>query len=169
MRFSILAIIAFALTISSCNKDIEGCTDAESENYNPDANIDNNSCVYARDKFIGSFLGALDCQAPLPNSEGFTITFSEGLNAKNTVEISFQNTAAPLPVLAGTVEGDKVIIAETQTSIAIDPTNPDVKTDLIYSGEGVLDSSGTTLTGTISVFIVPFNQSVSCDFIAEKQ
>ena len=30
----------------SCQKDIEGCTDATAVNYNPDANIDNNSCLY---------------------------------------------------------------------------------------------------------------------------
>ena len=30
----------------SCQKDIEGCTDATAVNYNPDANIDNSTCQY---------------------------------------------------------------------------------------------------------------------------
>ena len=32
--------------LGSCQKDIEGCTDATAVNYNSDANIDNNSCLY---------------------------------------------------------------------------------------------------------------------------
>ena len=32
--------------LGSCQKDIEGCTDATAVNYNPDANIDNSTCQY---------------------------------------------------------------------------------------------------------------------------
>ena len=40
-----LIIFIFSIVmLGSCQKDIEGCTDATAVNYNPDANIDNNSC-----------------------------------------------------------------------------------------------------------------------------
>jgi len=38
----VLAVVLFG----SCKKDIEGCTDLTSINYNPDATIDNGSCQY---------------------------------------------------------------------------------------------------------------------------
>ena len=34
------------MLLGSCQKDIEGCTDATAVNYNPDANIDNSTCQY---------------------------------------------------------------------------------------------------------------------------
>ena len=45
--------IALALLFFSCddllNSDVHGCLDSQACNYNPDANIDNNSCFYAED------------------------------------------------------------------------------------------------------------------------
>jgi hypothetical protein len=32
--------------LGSCQRDVEGCTDATAVNYNPDANIDNTTCQY---------------------------------------------------------------------------------------------------------------------------
>ena len=42
-----LTIFMFSIVLlGSCQKDIEGCTDATAVNYNPDATIDNSSCQY---------------------------------------------------------------------------------------------------------------------------
>lgn len=143
--------------------------DPEAENFNPDATLEDASCVYARDKFIGSFIGSLSCPAPLPNSEGFVMVFSEGLNDVSQVEISFQNAAVPIPILVGTVEGNVVTIDEIETSIALDPNIPDIKTTLTFSGEGTIDSSGNGLTGSITVTIVLFGQTLTCEFTATKE
>tara|TARA_B110001450_G_scaffold138810_1_gene130099 strand:+ start:108 stop:1037 length:930 start_codon:yes stop_codon:yes gene_type:complete len=45
MKELIVFILAVVLFVS-CKKDIEGCTDLTSINYNPDATIDNGSCQY---------------------------------------------------------------------------------------------------------------------------
>ncbi len=165
----LLLCAGLMLFSSSCQQDVEGCMDSTAENFNPDANVDDGNCVYARDKFIGTFMGTLACQAPLPNDESFTITFAEGLSDNSEVEISFENTETPLPVLTGTVDGNKITIAETETSIALDPSMPDVKTDLVYSGEAIIDDSGENLSGELRVEIVLFMQTLTCDMTAAKQ
>lgn len=42
-------------TLSSCGKE-KGCTTLESDNFDPDAEEDDGSCIPWRDKFIGSYL-----------------------------------------------------------------------------------------------------------------
>ena len=42
-----LIVFMFSIVLlGSCQKDIEGCTDATAVNYNPDATIDNSTCQY---------------------------------------------------------------------------------------------------------------------------
>ncbi|MFT5254494.1 MAG: hypothetical protein ACI87N_003566 [Flavobacteriales bacterium] len=50
-------ITSAILFAPSCKKDIEGCTDASSLNFNPDADADpeDESCIYLRDKVIGDW------------------------------------------------------------------------------------------------------------------
>jgi len=43
------------LMIGCKDKDVEGCTDPNSTNYNPDATINDGSCTYAVDRFCGNW------------------------------------------------------------------------------------------------------------------
>ena len=45
----IFSLISLGLFISSCKKDIEGCMDSSAINYNSEANINNNSCLFDSD------------------------------------------------------------------------------------------------------------------------
>ena len=42
-------LVATIMIMSSCKLDIEGCTDSNALNFNPDSTIENNSCVYDAD------------------------------------------------------------------------------------------------------------------------
>ena len=156
-------------SITSCNKDIEGCMDSESSNFNPDANVDSGLCEFARDNFIGTFIGDLRCQAPLPNTEGFTITISEGLSDNSEVEISFENVDPPIPVLIGTVNGNKINIPDTEASVALNADFPEVKSTIVFSGEAQIDEVGVNLSGFITAFVAILNLSATCDITAVKQ
>lgn len=44
--FTLGLLALFSLTILACEKDVGGCTDPQSFSYNPDATMDDGSCVY---------------------------------------------------------------------------------------------------------------------------
>ena len=48
IRFLLLIVVltAFVGSMSSCRKDIMGCTDYTAVNYNPQANVDDGRCQY---------------------------------------------------------------------------------------------------------------------------
>ena len=166
-----VALLSFGMTFlfSSCKKDIEGCMDVTAENFNADANVDNGLCVYARDKFLGTFAGSLSCQAPLPNDEEFTISFTESLNDISEVEILIQNTMNPVPVLFGTVNGNLITIQETSASVPLDTLRPNDLIDVVFSGEATLDATETNLSGELRILVQVFNQTLKCDLMATKQ
>jgi len=169
-RFLFMSMLGLALVTSldSC-QDVEGCTDIEAENYNPEADVTDGSCVYARDKFIGTFVGTLSCQAPLPNDEAFTVVIAEGLSNNSEVTVSFQNLTTPLPELTARVDGDQLIIDPESVDIALDPNMPDVTTMLTYSGEVTIDATEQNLSGELRILLVLINQTLKCDMTAVKQ
>jgi len=44
----------------------EGCTDPYAENFDPSAEVENNTCVSPRDKFLGIYTVQYQCTAPKP-------------------------------------------------------------------------------------------------------
>jgi hypothetical protein len=53
-------LLSIILLIGSCVPDVpepvEGCTDNASLNYNPDAEVDNGTCQYVSDLYVGVYL-----------------------------------------------------------------------------------------------------------------
>jgi len=44
-HLTILAALIIAVIFTACDKDVEGCTNPNSTNYNPEATVDNGSCI----------------------------------------------------------------------------------------------------------------------------
>ena len=169
-RFLFMSMLGLALVTSldSC-KDVPGCTDSEAENFNPDADVTDGTCSYARDKFLGTFEGNLSCDAPLPNDEAFTMVIAEGLTNNSEVTLNFQNLTTPLPELTARVDGSTLIIDPESVDIALDPNMPDNTTALSYSGEATIDAAGENLSGELRVLLVSLNITLKCDMTAVKQ
>jgi len=58
--FSFLSIFLTLVLFYSCNKK-EGCTEPTADNFDPSAEIENNTCINARDKFVGVYLAFDNC------------------------------------------------------------------------------------------------------------
>lgn len=55
-----LCLIFALLSTTSCNKK-EGCTDPLADNFDPSAELENNTCINAREKFVGVYLAYDNC------------------------------------------------------------------------------------------------------------
>ncbi|PDH49431.1 MAG: hypothetical protein CND86_00345 [Bacteroidetes bacterium MED-G21] len=95
----------------NCNSEIEGCTDSSATNYNPEANIDDESCSYINNS----------------NCENIFITLSEGWNMIGFACLN--NTNA---LIAFSPIQDNIIIAKDGAGNAYLP-------DWDYNGIGNLE------------------------------
>jgi hypothetical protein len=76
----IISLFCFsAVAFSGCEKT-EGCTDPLSENYDPSAELENNTCITQRQKFIGLYGAAESC-----NGTGLNSFFSEVRRANDNL------------------------------------------------------------------------------------
>lgn len=93
----LLIIVAFA----GCKKNV-GCTKFGSENYDPEAVVDDGSCISIRDKFVGTFGVTSDCIA-----DNYQRTISEKIDDN---EVVISNLADTLPDVDAYVFADNITI-----------------------------------------------------------
>ncbi len=162
--FAIVASISF-----SCVPDpVVGCTDADADNYNPEAEESDNSCVYARDKFLNEYNGINECPAPLPGESAFVLEITEGLDGSNAVQIEFKDLDLPVPILNGTAQGDSIIVEPDvyQVPLGIDPTDPDKLYDVTMSAVARYVSADS-IKGELN--LIALSIPATCEFRAGKK
>ncbi|MDC0304037.1 hypothetical protein OAL15_03400 [Flavobacteriales bacterium] len=90
--------------LASCKN--EGCTDFGAENYDPEATINDGSCILTRDKFLGQFQVSSDC---------FSDNYSRTISAtQNEYIVVITNLADTLGDVEARVFGENITI-DTQT------------------------------------------------------
>jgi len=61
-KFLLLLLLSFVAI--SCKKEkIRGCTDSQALNYKADADADDGSCTYLRNRFLGDYSGIQSCSS----------------------------------------------------------------------------------------------------------
>lgn len=99
-RYSIILILVTLTIITSCKKDkVKGCLDNSASNYDANAEEDNGTCSYERDKFLGNWSG-LFTNTNNPGTPdtifNFPISIVINSNSKNEVIINdFPVSGAP--------------------------------------------------------------------------
>lgn len=103
-----------------------GCTDQGAENYNANATIDDGSCIYARDKFIGAYNVNENC-----TSGNFTYSLTITPSTTTTDAMVISNFGGYGVNVRATVSGANISFNDTQDGVT-------------FSGTGNI--SGNTLT-----------------------
>ena len=121
----ILLIGSMTFLGTSCKKE-EGCTDSAAENYDTNAEEDDGSCTYAREKFLGSYDVNENCTS---GNDNYAITITSSTTGSDKIVISnFYNSQQSV---SATVNGSNINFNDTKGGIN-------------YSGSGSI--SGSTLT-----------------------
>lgn len=170
--FAVLFVFAATLMFTSCGEDtVTGCTDPAAENYNADAEEDDGNCVYAGDKFIGSYVGTSMCSGgPIVSglsNDTLMFSVSETVGASNPNEVSIAIPIQGTPVsFASTVSGDVLSVNEILMGLPFpnpfDPTMT-IQVDVEATGEMVYDSSDDSTTGDITVTVRSSDSGATLD------
>ena len=125
-----LLIGSTAFLNTSCKKE-EGCTDQAAENYDSDAEDDDGSCTYAREKFLGSYDANENCTS---GNDNYSMTITTSTTSKGAIVINNLYNIN-LSILA-TVNGSNINFNDTKNGVN-------------FSGSGSI--SGNTLTVIFTV------------------
>lgn len=155
MQFSLkntkaLLFVGIVILSISCKK--EGCTDSQAENYDSDAKKDDGSCVFARDKFIGTYNVNRTCVYQA--NENFVITVSAGPNINEIIINNFSNDGVNIKA---TVSGSNV-------------TFNDEKLEIIYEGDGYIINNSMELSYEVcESYYYPCSDPDGCTMTCTKQ
>lgn len=160
--------------VSSCKKEVDGCTDSTAMNYQADATSDDGSCIIAYNIAQGIWNISPDCEDYTIPVIGTTISLNDQLPetidvqgaGDNSLYIEIGDTQ-----VNGTIDYDGNIQVSKQT-ISLDmgfgPMDIDVE------GNGVINTSSTgsmDLTYSFEIQTIPgfpISESLDCSILLNK-
>ena len=126
-----LLFLSLSLTFVSCNKK-PGCTDANAENYDDQAEVDDESCISPRKKYVGQYNSFEQCTST-PAQNFYTDVREANDNLTDILIYNLANTFE-LPVRA----------TISQNTFVIKPQDPD-GTGLFVSGNGSIAGNSISI------------------------
>lgn len=172
-----MILMASLVFLSSCRDeepevtDIVGCMDPAAENYDASATAEGD-CEYAIDKFIGNYLGSLECPGLLDgiNTDSLVFSVAQTLGGEiHEATISIESLAGS-PIDA-TVDGNDLNVNGAIPNFVYDTGTAlgEVTVDLMFVGLLTLD--GNTLAGDIELTAVHpiLSESGTCGLVGIKQ
>ncbi len=130
---NLLPLTAVSLLVLGCGKQ-RGCNVFGSENYDPEAIVDDGSCVEMRDKFLGQYVVTSDCI-----SGAYIRTISE-TSDRFIVEIS---------AIGDTLGRVKARVSGV--NLVLEPERQTVRSSVTVEGAGVFDEENGILDMSIRI------------------
>ncbi len=170
----VLMLISMMFVMSSCKKEVDGCTDSTAMNYQADATSDDGTCILAYNIAQGVWNISPDCEDYTIPVIGTTISLNDQLPeiidvqgaGNNSLYIEIGDTQ-----VNGTIDYDGNIQVSKQT-ISLDmgfgPMDIDVE------GNGVINTSITgsmDLTYSFEIETIPgfpISESLDCSILLNK-
>lgn len=199
-HIALIAVTGFSIILfNSCGDDeITGCTDPMAENFNPDATISGDcefigctdplaenfnpeatisgDCVFARDKFLGTYMGSLTCPGQLTSLTNDSISFSiiEGLepDIPSDIILEIMVDGIQLPI-AGQVDGDVLNLMQNLRNVSVPTPIGNVMGDVDAVGTAMVSADQMTLNGNLSLEVAVaggvVNLNDNCTILGMKQ
>lgn len=130
MKTTLSFLFLSALLLGSCRE--QGCTEFGAENYDPDAVINDGSCVQSRDKFIGRFSVSSECAA-----DDYIIEIDPVTDPRKVEVIG----------LADSLPNLQALIFETSITIDEQP----IATNVTVEGAGLYDTTANGISFTFRI------------------
>ena len=148
-KITTIALLSVTMIISSCKKEVDGCTDSSAMNYLSDATSDDGSCIFSHQIMVNTWNISAACDGSIMSSI-----------LPETIEILAGETVGDLQIdlgTAGVVDGSisstGSIIIPSQEIIGLPLPIPGLSPTI--SGSGTLDSeSQCTVTLTVDIGIL---------------
>jgi hypothetical protein len=148
--FSVLLMIASISLMSSCVKT-EGCTDPTAENYDPNAEIENATCIGQRKKFLGLYNAGDACNnTNIPVFQNYYIE----------VRQSNQTLDEILIFNLGNFYFNPVVAAVNRTTFTIERQDPDANGYYI-EGDGSITGNKISIQYRIKYGSAPLHVCIS--------
>lgn len=168
MNLWMLLLALGVFTFTSCseddkpeNNDVVGCMEEGAENYNPNANVAG-ACVYARDKFLGQYLGSLTLQTlSFLNQNDVIFEITPGIASDNEVIISASGQSIPIN-FKGEAEGNLIKVDAEQIIPDVSVISPIASGEgiVIFVGDVAISDDGQMINGDLDI-------SISADGISQ--
>lgn len=142
MRMKNILFITFlicnVLIFNSCAEEKKGCTDEDATNFDASAEINDGSCSYIRDKYIGEFEGLKLCQVYTSDS-AFVFSISPSIeNSGRLILNEFPESGASIYANLDFSNSNKLIIPNQALENGLDVSE--------VSGNGILINDSLLIT-----------------------
>ncbi len=149
LNLASLLLFVAVFGLSACKK--EGCTDSMAENYDAEAEENDNSCTYARTKFLGDYSANQSCV--YEGNSNFSMSVSVGPNMDEVMLNNFGNWGINI---RAKINGGNITFKEEQNGIT-------------YEGSGYINGNTMTINyEACETFYYPCSDPESCTITATK-
>ena len=170
----VIILISMIFVVSSCKKEVDGCTDSTAMNYQSDATSDDGSCILAYDIAQGVWNISPDCEDYTIPIIGTTISLNDQLPETIDVQGAGDNS---LYIEIGDTQVNGIIDYDGNIEVSKQTISLDMgfgPMDIDVEGNGVINTSSTgsmDLTYSFEIQTVPgfpISESLDCSILLNK-